>query len=67
MPQHICCWVITPAAPGQTPVYCGKRIVTYKLERDDDGNKVRKYDTLCSEHRAAAAALPVADNDDLED
>lgn len=50
MSKHTCCWVLQNAAPGTPAVYCNKPVTTYRIVRDDDNNKVRKYDTLCSEH-----------------
>jgi hypothetical protein len=43
------------------PVYCHKP-VHYKIVKDDDYNKVRKYNNFCDEHLIIVASMP--DNDD---
>jgi hypothetical protein len=40
----------TPASPGVDAVYCGQP-VKYYIKKDDDGNKIRTYDSLCEFHR----------------
>jgi len=48
-----CCWVISPAKTENgefiPAVYCGKK-TSYKIVKDDDENKVRKYNLFCDEH-----------------
>lgn len=58
-----CRWVKSPARPGVNAVYCEKP-VKFKLVADDDGRKVRRYDTWCAEHTAKAEAQEKANPDD---
>ena len=49
-----CVWVIetwkpNPGAAMTPPVYCHKP-TKYKMVEDDDGNKVRRYESFCDEH-----------------
>ena len=46
--KYTCKWVLKDGT------YCAKP-VGYKMVLDDDGNKVRKYDTWCSVHKIRAA------------
>ena len=54
--KHNCRWVIKPYANGEQAVYCEKP-VRYHIEKDDDGNPVRVYDTFCAEHKPLADAI----------
>lgn len=51
--SHTCRWVLS--LPGESAVCCGQP-VGYHIVRDDDGNRVRKYDAFCEEHLARAQA-----------
>lgn len=48
--EHKCIWVM--GSPGSAS--CGKKVTTYAIQKDDDNNRRRKYDTLCPEHKAKA-------------
>jgi hypothetical protein len=48
---HNCRWVLIPNSPGVVAKYC-EAPVGYTLPTDDDGNKYRKYNTFCTEHKA---------------
>lgn len=49
MSRHFCVWLMKPATKDTPAEYCGES-VGWKMERDDDGNLVRKYQTLCGKH-----------------
>lgn len=48
--QMRCVWIHKPAKPGEPAIFCNKP-TSFTMVRDDDENLVRKYDSLCSEHR----------------
>ena len=48
--KHSCHWIKEPAKVGKDAIYCGKP-VKYKMEKDDDKNSRRKYNTFCDEHQ----------------
>lgn len=48
-----CCWVLLPAIGGKDAKYCSEK-VGYKMVKDDDDNKVRKYNSFCPKHQAMA-------------
>lgn len=55
--RPICTWVLkTSQEHPPRGLYCGAE-VRFKIVRDDDGRAVRKYDSLCPEHRAAEDAV----------
>ena len=56
-----CRWILSPVNffPAQ---YCDAPI-TWTMERDDDGNLVRKHKVFCPEHQALADAEDEADQD----
>lgn len=47
---HTCTWVLRPAEPGRAAQYCGLS-VSYSMQLDDDGRKIRKYSSLCQAHQ----------------
>lgn len=47
--KRTCCWLKSNPLVFPT-VYCGKP-APYKIVRDDDDNKVRKYGHFCVEHQ----------------
>lgn len=51
--KHKCCWVLVPNSKDVSAIYCGKD-VKYKIVKDDDENKIRKYEAFCPEHKIAA-------------
>lgn len=48
-----CCWIHRPCSIGIEAIYCGKP-VRYTMTKDDDGNRVRKYNHFCDEHEPLA-------------
>ena len=60
--KHTCCWVKIPASSGggdpllrRDAVFCGKP-TSYRMERDDDDNLVRRYLSFCDEHQVIVDA-----------
>ena len=51
--KHTCCWVLHNAAPGVKAEYCGAP-VSYRIVRDDDENRMRRYNPFCARHQEAA-------------
>lgn len=45
-----CCWVLKPAKKGEAAIYCNSP-TSYKMVKDDDGLKYRKYNSFCDEHQ----------------
>lgn len=56
MDKGKCCWVIKPYTKNketgkiEQAIYCHKE-TSYKMALDDDGNRYRKYDAFCDEHK----------------
>lgn len=61
MSTHTCCYALHTATKDEPATYCNQP-TKYRIVLDDDGNKVRRYDIFCPEHRAKVDAMP----DDVE-
>jgi hypothetical protein len=48
-----CNWVLLPAMQGNPAKYCNEQVKSY-VTRDDDRNKVRKYESFCPAHKYVA-------------
>lgn len=59
--KHICCYVLANST------YCGQP-TKYKIKLDDDGNRLRVYDSFCPRHRTIVDAREIRDeeSDDTE-
>lgn len=51
-----CRWVKVPGSSWQEAVYC-ESPVKYRVVRDDDDNRVRRYEAFCPDHMLKAAML----------
>lgn len=51
--MHKCHWILKPSSLGINAVYCDKP-VKFKIIKDDDNNKYRKYNSFCDEHQIEA-------------
>jgi hypothetical protein len=56
-----CCFVLAPASVGVDAKYCGAK-VSFKVEKDQDANKRRKYNAFCDKHEAEVAAVIYSDD-----
>ena len=48
--KHSCTWINHSDFTQRDTMYCGKP-VGWTMVKDDDGNRVRQYNTLCDEHQ----------------
>lgn len=58
-----CNWIFS--MPGLFPVVKCNKPVAYRMVKDDDGNRVRRYDNLCSEHKKRSEALEALEGEDV--
>lgn len=59
-----CCFIYRPASPGVDAIYCGLP-TRYKIVKDDDGNRIRDYDTRCPQH-TNSSQLPYSEDDETD-